>query len=431
MINLKLELFNFKKELDFESQEDIARVVESHFNVVDNFSEKQIINSLTEKLSIHTYDDTVKSLLENLNSDLNDNELVYNLKDLFKIIESKNQGMIYRQALTILLEIINTEDDSDRMNKILNELAIHDWVPEVKIFLHNIHNNPQEKSNLLNGGKSNNVYTIVESVEGGHVALIDNAWFFLSEEKIEKTLLENHIDDSEKVRDLRQLQTALEYAEVNESRIDFRLDENIVIGISTEKPGETFINEDKLEKETSISNIFNSPIVPIAKKQFFPLIEAISNNLDKIVELDIAKHITNIGNPFIECYVFNYGTDLYIYRKDSRQGTSFYKYESVTELINDVRNDLQFDLTAFYEDRLDEETKTTRQLEDKIREIQVNLDEVDKNAEKVEANIKMLGESEVLSKASEILIARKTELNEELITVKGVQNDFLNNKVVS
>jgi len=430
MINLKLELFNFKKGLDFEKDEEVARIVESHFDKVDYYSEKQIIKSLNERLSIHTYNEDVKSLLENLNSDLKENTLVYNLKDLFKVIESKNQGMIYRQPLNILLEIINTEDESDRMNKILNELALCDWVPEVKSFIHNLHNNPQQKANLINGGKASNVYTIVEKVENGALALIDKCWFFLSEDKIEKTLLENHIEDQEQIRNLRQLQTAFEYAEISEDRIDFKLDENIVVGISTENPGETFINEDKLEKETSIANIFNSPIVPIAKKQFFPLLESVSKNLDKIVDLDIAKHITNIGNPYVECYVFNYGKDLFLYRKDSRQGTSFYKYESVIELVNDVRNDLQHDLTYFFEDRLDEETQQKRQLEDKIREIQVNLDDVEKNTDKVEASIKMLGESKQLSKALKILNKRKNELLLDLKSAKKVKEQ-LNEKSLS
>lgn len=424
MINLKLELFNFKKGLDFENQEDVARIVETHFNAIDRYSEKQIIASLNEKLSIHTYDKSVKSLLENLNNDLKEDELIYNLKDLFKIIESKNQGMIYRQTLNTLLDIINTEDNSDISNKILNELALHDWIPEIKIFMHNIHTNPQSRSNMLNGGRADDVYTLVESVEGGHVALIDDCWFFMSEEKIEKTLLENHITDSLKVSELRKLATALSYAIITKKRIDFKLDENIVIGISTENPGVTFINEDKLEKETTISNIFNSPIVPIAKKQFFPLIESITNNLDKIVELDVVKHVTNIGNPFVECYVFNYGENLFLYRKDSRQGSSLFKYESATELLNDVRNDLQYDLTFFFENRLDDESNQNRQLEDKIREIQISIEDVDKNVDKVEANIKMIGESKVLSNALTLLNNKKEELNNELFVTKQVQYEL-------
>lgn len=49
MINLKMALFNFKKNLDFDTQEEIARIAEDHYNVVDNESEKRVINSLTEK----------------------------------------------------------------------------------------------------------------------------------------------------------------------------------------------------------------------------------------------------------------------------------------------------------------------------------------------------------------------------------------------
>ena len=429
MINLKLALFNFKKELDFDAQEEIARVAEDHYNIVDNESEKRIINSLNEKLSIHTYDSSVKSLLENLNNDLKNNDLLYNLKDLFKIIESKNQGMIYRQTLNVLLDIINTEDETDVTNKVLNELAMHDWIPEIRTLLHNLHSNPDKKSNLLNGGQISDVYTVVEKVEAGHVVLIDKCWFLMSEEKIEKTLLENHIKDQGKVSSLRQLETALSYAEITKDRVSFKLDENITIGLSTEG-GDTFINEDKLEKETSIDNIFSSPIVPLTKKQFFPLIQNINENMDKIIDLDVCKHISNIGNPYLECFVFNYGENMYLYRMDARNDNSFFKYESATELINDLKNELQADLSYFFENRLDEETVQKRQLEDKIREIQVNIDEIDNNQEKVEANIQLLGESEILSKALKMLTKKREDKLNDLVATKKVMHD-LTEKLVS
>jgi len=429
MINLKLELFNFKKNLDYETQEDISKVVESHFDRVDRYSEKRVIQSLNEKLSIHTYDKGVKNLLENLNQDIQENELLYNLKDLYKVIEEKNQGMIYRQPLNILLDIINCEDETDRMNKILNELALCDWVPEVKNFIVNLQSNPQKKQNMLNGGKCEDVFTVVESTEEGHVALINDCWFLITEEKVEKTLIENHIEDSSHLNTLRQLQKALEYADVKEDRIDFKLSENLVFGISTEND-DTFINGDKLEKETTLENVFSSPIVPIANKQFFPLIQSVSQNLDKIVDLDIVKHISNISNPFIECYVFNYGDNMYLYRIDARQGTSLFQYETATELINDVRNELGYDLSYFFEDKIDSEVKKQQSLEDKIREIEMEMDEVNQNKEKVQANIDLLGESEVLSKALTILDDRNKELNESMKAAKELREDF-NNKIPS
>jgi len=417
MLNLKLELFNFKKNLDFDSQEDIARIVESHFTAIDHNSEKQIINSLNERLSIHTYDKNVKLLLENLNNDLINDELVYNLKDLYKMIEGKNQGMIYRQVLNVILECINVSDDSDRMNKIINELSIHDWVNEVKVFVHNLQDNPQKKTNLLNGGKANDLYTIVEKVENGHVALIHESWFFLSEDKIEKTLLEDHVKDADKARLLRELQTALSYCEINESRINFKLNESITVGISTGSDG-TFINEDKLDSDTGIDDLFSSPLVPIAKKSFFKLIESVSKNKDKIVELDIVKQVSNIGNPFVECYAFNYGDNMYLYRVDHRQGSSFFKYETATSIINDVNNELQHDLTYFFENKLDAESSKMKGLEDKVREISMSLEEISLNESKVKDAIEELGESDVLSKALKAVENRKKDLLEDLDATK-------------
>jgi hypothetical protein len=34
---------------------------------------------------------------------------------------------------------------------------------------------------------------------------------------------------------------------------------------------------------------------------------------------------------------------------------SFFKYESALELVNEVRNELNYDLTYFYENKLDKE----------------------------------------------------------------------------
>src|SRR5690348_12332805 len=134
MKNLKLELFNFKKNLSIE-QDEVSRVIESHLNSCNDFSEKAIIFSLNERLKPYTYDGDVKSLLESLNDDMRNYELVYELKNLYSVLNTKNQGEIYRHPINVLLQTINLESDQDRMSKILNELAVYDWVPEIKLFV--------------------------------------------------------------------------------------------------------------------------------------------------------------------------------------------------------------------------------------------------------------------------------------------------------
>jgi hypothetical protein len=419
MKNLKLELFNFKKSLSFD-QEDVSYVIEGHLNNFVEFGEKQMIHSLNERLRPYTYDKSVKKFLESLNSDLAQYELVYELKSLYNVLNTKNQGELLRQPINVLLQTINLETDQDRMSKILNELAVYDWVPEIKLFVHNLTKSPEKRTNLLSGGKGESVYTIVEQVEDGHLAFIKDSWFLLSENTIEKTLLENHVKDENKLRTLRNLQTALQFCNVSESRVDFRISEYLTVGIGVQKKA-IFINDDELNGESTLESIFSSPIVPIVNKNFYPLIQEVANNMDSFVELDIVKRVTNLINPTLEVFAFNFKNNMFVYRCDERYGYSFFSYSSATELVNEVRNELNFDLTYFYENKMSNELMKKRKLEDKERQIELKLEDVNFNISKVKASIQMLGESKVLKEALSNLEKRNDNLSTELQAVKELQ----------
>ena len=420
MKNLKLELFNFRKNLSVD-QEDISTIFESHLQACKELSEKTIIKSLNEKLKIYTFDKSIKSFLESLNHDLSEYELTYELKHLYNVLNSKNQGEVLRQPINVLLQTINLESDQDKLSKILNELAVYDWVPEIKVFVYNLTKSPVQKQNLLSSGKAEQVYTIVEQVEDGYLSYVKDSWFLLSENAIEKTLLEDHVKDSEKLRTLRTLETSMRYASINEDRINFRISENLTIGLSVNKKGILFINDDEMNKETTLESLFASPIIPIVNKNFYPVLLETSNNLNKIVELDVVKRVTNLINPFLEAFAFNYKNNCYMYRCDSRYGNSFYAYESAIELVNEAKNELNYDLTYFYENKLSKEIVTKRKLEDKEREITIKLEDVNFNIEKLESSIKYIGESQALTVALENLRKRKEHLDNEIMTIKELQ----------
>ena len=420
MKNLKLELFNFKKNLSLE-QDEISVIVEGHMNACNEASEKAIILSLNERLKPYTYDKSIKGLLESLNDDMKNFELVYELKNLYNVLNSKNQGELYRQPINVLLQTINLETDQDRMSKVLNELAIYDWVPEIKLFVHNLTKSPEQRTNLLSGGKGESIFTIVESVEDGHIALVSDSWFLLSENVVEKTLLENHIKNDTELKSMRMLETAMRYANITEDRVNFKISEYLTIGLSVAKKGKVFVNDDEMNEETTLESLFNSPIIPIVNKNFYPILLEVSSNLDKFVELDVVKRVNNLINPYLECFAFNYKNATFLYRCDERYGNSFFKYESAIELVNEVRNELNYDLTYFYENKLSKELIIKRKLEDKERQITLKLEDVSFNIDKLKGSIKMIGESEVLVTALKNLEKRKENLGSELLGIKEVQ----------
>lgn len=420
MKNIKLELFNFRKNLNVD-QEEVSAIVESHMNACNDFSEKQIILSLNEKLKMYSFDKEVKSLLESLNSDMQNYQLVYELKHLYNVLNSQNQGELYRQPINVLLQTINLESDQDRMDKVLNELAVYDWVPEIKLFVHNLTKSPEQKANLLSGGKGESIYTIVEQVEDGYLALVRDSWFLLSENNIEKTLLETHVKDEEQLKMLNNLANAMKFADINEDRVNFRISENLTIGLSVSKKGIIYINDDEMNKETTLESLFSSPIIPIVNKNFYPLLLETSNNLDKFVELDVVKRVSNLVNPYLEVFAFNYKNATFVYRCDERYGNSFFKYDSAIELVNEVKGELNYDLTYFFENKLGEELIVKRKLEDKEREITLKLEDVQFNISKVKSSTQFLGESEVLKTALTNLEKRKEVLESELQKVKESQ----------
>jgi hypothetical protein len=419
MKNLKLELFNFKKNLSLD-QEEISVIVEGHMNACNEHSEKTIVNSLNERLKAYTYDKSVKSLLEGLNDDMKNYELLYELKNLYNVLNSKNQGELYRQPINVLLQTINLDTDQDRMSKVLNELAIYDWVPEIKLFVHNLTKSPEQRTNLLSGGKGESVFTIVEQVEDGHIALVRDSWFILTENTIEKTLLETHVKDEAELRSLRLIESALKYAQISDDKVNFRISEYLTIGLGVNGKG-MFINDDELDGETTLESLFNSPIVPIVNKNFYPVLLEVSQNMDKFVELDVVKRINNLINPNLECFAFNYKNNTFLYRCDERYGNSFFKYESALELVNEVRNELNYDLTYFYENKLDKELVVKRKLEDKEREVTLKLEDVNFNIEKIQGSIEMIGESETLTTALQNLGKRKSSLETELSGIKELR----------
>jgi hypothetical protein len=134
----------------------------------------------------------------------------------------------------------------------------------------------------------------------------------------------------------------------------------------------------------------------------------------------VAK-VSNLINPYLELYAFNYGNNTFVYRCDERYGNSFYKYESALELVNEVRNELNYDLTFFFENKLSKEVVKKRKLEDKEREITLKLEDLNHNIDKLQTSIKYIGESETLSTALKNLEKRKKDLVAEVEAIKELQ----------
>jgi hypothetical protein len=417
MKNLKLELFNFKNGLDIE-QIDVSRIAQMHLENYDNLSEKELYESLNNTLTPYKYDPDVKKLLEGIQDEINEMPLVYELKDLYKKVERRNIGTLYRPALIKLLDVINKDNDDLRMESILNELSMYDYVPEIKQFLLKVTSTPIERQNLQNSGKAEKVYTLVENVDEGHLAFVLDRWFLISENEIKQVVTSDYIKDVEKDKTIRLLEKVLQYSNIDDNKITFKIDENLSLSVSL-KNKELILNEEKLDKETTLETLFNSPIIPYLKKDYYNIIEAAINNIDKFMELDIALKVNNLLKPFTESVVFNYRDKNYVYSKDNRTGSRFVMYENVSELLNDIQNEYDNDLTFFYENKLSNEIKKLRKLDDKQQQIEIKLNDINEALKELSENEELLKENENLRITKLNLLNLKNTITQELNEIKG------------
>jgi hypothetical protein len=415
-MNIKLAVFNFKNELTID-QLDESNVLQKHLNVFESMSEKEIVNSLSESLTPFTYQANVKMFVESVKEEIESKPIVYDLKDLYKKVERANLGVLYRPALNTILQIMNRDNDDFIMEGVLNELGMYDWIPEVKSFLIQLNKNPYEVQNMEGNGKAYPVYTIVEKIEEGSIAYVGNSWFLINEEKIEKVTVDEYIEDQDKIRQIRLLEQVMAMGTFTEDVISLSIDEGFSVGIST-KDASLYLNDEKADKETTLESLFNSPLVPYLKKDYYVLIEAVKENVKKFMELDIALRVNNPLKPYLENICFNYKENMYLYVKDNRIGNSFFKYENATDLIIDVRKELDYDVSNFFENKLSEEAKELRQLEDKEKSVELKIKDVNESIDLLKDQKELLEESEDLRTTLNNLVSFKQKLSDELNVIK-------------
>ena len=179
-----------------------------------------------------------------------------------------------------------------------------------------------------------------------------------------------------------------------------------------------YLNDDLISEDTSLENVFSSPIVPFLKSDFYPIIRETINNVEKFVEFDVAVKINNVVNMHAESYVFNYKDKIFNYTCDKRYGNSLFEYDSVMELIGEMKRDYDFDVTYFYQNKLTDEIKNKRNLEDRERDITIYLDEINENVDKISTQLSLMESNDILEKALNKLLVEKANNEVKLLDIK-------------
>ncbi len=423
----KLQLFNFNKNLVAE-QLQVSQIVMQHLNVCDMYSEKELYNSLKENLKAHTYDVDVKNLLENLEEQISadSNTLTFNLKDLYKKLERKNDNCLLRQPLKVVLEILAQPTDDDKMRMVLNELAVYsNFSPDIAKFLYNIQKNPMERHNMKNIGDSDKIYAFMEKADKNLVFIIDR-WFIMENNRLcFANNINEYVENKDRLKSLFNIPNIFKYSRFEGDNITFNISEDLSFSINTNNKS-LYINGEKLPQQTKLEDLFNTGLIQneSTKAQYYMMMKEAYSNLDKFVEMDNGLKITNIGKPFSSCVVIDMNESVFYYEVDAinRTGSAtysnLYEYKNVAELIPDVQRNWDFDLTEYFKNKLSEDFKKMKNLEDTEKTIKSKIEEISESIETLKEN-QNLFDAETFEKQINILEGVKATHILELNKVKG------------
>lgn len=418
MKSLKYKLFEYRKNLHFE-QSEIDTIVNEHINLCNDYSEKEVFKNLSLQLENYKYYDSVKTILESIDAELSSDPLLYSLKDLYAKINRKGDNFLYENALTTILDIINETNDDNRKVQILENLKMYDWINEVRVFLSDMVELPQEKINFTsNGGRIEDVYSVVLQLKEGYLTYIRDKWFLMNDDGITSTLLETHIKDDKILKKYRLLEQAIEYATFEDDSISFDISEELTVTFNTNTK-KMFLNGQEKEDETTLESLFNSPLIPYAGKGFYSILNETFINLDKFMKIDTVKRIYNVAQPAYECYVFKFNEKIAQYRIDGRQGQTIYTYDSASFIVETVMQELGVDLTFFFEEMLSGEMKQLNEIEKKEKVLLEKLQQTDNSILKIKESKELMEESLALKKLYNNLLSNKHKISEQLKALKN------------
>jgi hypothetical protein len=333
---------------------------------------------------------------------------------------------LYENALHSILDCINELTDEDRKIKILNDLKLYEWIPEVKLFLYEIASTPQTKQNFASkGGKVDDVFSIVLQLKEGYLTYVADKWFLLNKDGVTATLAENHIKDDVQLKKLRLLETAIQKAEFSADRIVFNIAEGLVVSFDT-KNNKIYLNESEADKGTTLETLFNSPVVPFMGKAFYPVLNETFNNLDKFMKIDSVKRVYNIINTAYECFVFNFEGKISQYRVDRYMGNSYYTFENAMPLIENVMHELGADLTFFYEGQLSVEAKAKVDVERQEKVLMEKLNDIENGILKIKEEGDLMKENKAIENLYNSLLGKKHKVSEELKVVRNQKAKLTN-----
>ena len=392
---------------------------EAKTQVADSFllGRIQILESSMKDLKAYNWMPVVKAYIEEGQTFIKENQTLILIESVIRDLELDRRSSYYTKAINTLRECSKSENPEFAITESLSSEV---WIPLVKRLY--------EYCNSIKGSitgsnpnfKVSKIYSPVEAVD-------ESAFLFHSSGKNivfdGSNLLEYTEQPSEDFITLVQLSEIVKISD-NEIRLYPNSKSILSINFKNETP-EIRFNDTIVESNNVESMLLSGGHIKISETGKIAQIHRAINEGSKIKEVDFGYKVTSSIYEGLSATIFNIEDRIFIQRINKAMNeNSIVEADSAIEAVKIVKDFMNYDITESINQMVKNEQIQESHRQSEITKLESRVKFLIEKIAEIDAATKVLGESDHIKEAKNLLTSELKEQNNYLNKLKGISEDF-------
>jgi len=392
---------------------------EAKTQVADSFllGRIQILESSMKDLKAYNWMPVVKAYIEEGQTFIKENQTLILIESVIRDLELDRRSSYYTKAINTLRECSKSENPEFAITESLSSEV---WIPLVKRLY--------EYCNSIKGSiigsnpnfKVSKIYSPVEAVD-------ESAFLFHSSGKNivfdGSNLLEYTKQPSEDFITLVQLSETVKISD-NEIRLYPNSKSILSINFKNETP-EIRFNDTIVESNNVESMLLSGGHIKISETGKIAQIHRAINEGSKIKEVDFGYKVTSSIYEGLSATIFNIEDRIFIQRINKAMNeNSIVEADSAIEAVKIVKDFMNYDITESINQMVKNEQIQESHRQSEITKLESRVKFLIEKIAEIDAATKVLGESDHIKEAKNLLTSELKEQNSYLNKLKGISEDF-------
>jgi len=371
----------------------------------------EILESAVKELKAYSWMPQIGKFIEETNESLNSNRTFILIESVMRDLEVDKNRSYYTKAINLLRESSNAENP---VYSVLETMESEQWIPLVKRLY--------EYCNTLKGSitgvnpnfKVSKIYSPVEAID-------ENTFVFHSSNKMlevkDGSITESEITPSDDFKALVSIAANAKFG-VNEMRL--YPNNSSVLDIRFGEETKVFINNKIVESSSVETQLITSGFVNFSDKSKLATISRAISEGSKIKEIDFGYTVNSSVFEGLSATVFTLNDKIYIQKVNKgMKENSLVEATSGNEAVQIVKDFMNYDITESVKALVESENTESKRKNAEIERVENRIKFILEKIQDVQASERVIGKSEIIDKAKELLETQLKEQNSILETIKN------------